>query len=112
MSKLKPTSLGFLVALASCVGLAGCTKADHEAQTHAPSTSGRPALEGDPEPPEPDRELTAKEMPLTDDFRKAAVKLVTPDNYREQIARVERELAQLAQREQRQRQLEAEESLR
>jgi hypothetical protein len=40
-------------------------------------------------------------MPLTDDFRKVAAKLVTPDNYREQISRVERELAQLAEHEER-----------
>ena len=110
MSKLKPTTLGCLFALLSYAGLAGCTKADHDAQAHAASSSGRPALEGEPEPPEPDRELTAKEMPLTDDFRKAAAKLVTPDNYRDQIARVERELAQLAQREERQRQLDAEQA--
>jgi hypothetical protein len=100
------------LVLAACAGLTGCTKADHDAQAHAARSGGRPALEGEPEPPDPDRELTAKEMPLTDDFRKAAAKLVTPDNYREQIARVERELAQLAQREERQRQLDAEESAR
>jgi hypothetical protein len=112
VSKLKRRSLCFLFALASYGGTLGCSRAEPDPHAQGASTNGRPALEGDPEPPKRDRELTAKEMPLTDDFRKAAVKLVTADNYRDQIARVERELAQLAQREERQRQLDADEAER
>jgi hypothetical protein len=89
------TSLCCLVALAGHAGLAGCSKAEHD-----------PA-----HPVRTDNELTAQDMPLTDDFRKAAAKLITADNYREQLARVERELAQLAKREEKERQLDAEESL-
>lgn len=112
MSKLKVTSLCCLFALASYGGWVGCKKAEHDPTPHGASKSSRPALEGEPEPPDPDRELTAKELPLTDDFSKAVAKLVTEDNYRDQISRVERELTQLAQREQRQRQLDADEAAR
>jgi 2-methylcitrate dehydratase PrpD len=88
--------------LAASLILLGCKKDDHDPEAHGEGTS-----ETTLEVPIPsgDYELTASDMPLTEDFRKAATKLVTPDNYREQISRVERELAQLAEREERDRQL-------
>lgn len=108
MSKRKLSSLCCLVALACGASLTGCKKADHDPEAHGDNNTETPALEVPV--PSGDYELTASDMPLTDDFRKAASKLVTPDNYREQISRVERELSQLAEREEQRRQLDAEES--
>lgn len=39
---------------------------------------------------------SAMEVPLPDDFTRAAEKLIGPDNYNKQLARIERELAELA----------------
>jgi 2-methylcitrate dehydratase PrpD len=81
----------------------GCKKDEHDPEAHGEGLSETPALEV--QAPSGDYKLTASDMPLTEDFRKAATKLVTPDNYREQISRVERELAQLAESEERDRQV-------
>lgn len=38
----------------------------------------------------------ASEVPLPEDFTRAAERLVVPDNYKKQLTRIERELAELA----------------
>lgn len=82
--------------LALTFSLAACSKAEKRA--HDDSETGEtlataPALE-DVEEPEV-HELTPSELPLTSDFAKAAAKRVTPDNYRKELVRIEKELAQL-----------------
>lgn len=96
--------LQLLVAvLVASVTVVGCKKDEHDPEAHGEGVGETPALEVPA--PSGEYKLTASDMPLTDDFRKAATKLVTPDNYREQISRVERELSQLAEREERDRQV-------
>ncbi|MEY4515135.1 MAG: hypothetical protein RLZZ450_7257 [Pseudomonadota bacterium] len=85
--------------LAASLSVLGCKKDEHDPEAHGEGLDEPAALEVPV--PSGDYKLTASDMPLTDDFRKAAAKLVTPDNYREQISRVERELAQLAEHEER-----------
>lgn len=97
------TRVNFLAGclLSASLTLLGCKKDEHDPEAHGEGLAETPALEV--QAPSGDYKLKASDMPLTEDFRKAATKLVTPDNYREQISRVERELAQLAESEERAR---------
>lgn len=51
-------------------------------------------------PSKEEYEPNASEVPLTADFEPAAEKRVHPDNYRNELTRVERELIQLERAEQ------------
>ena len=74
MSRL-PIALVLLVALASACDKKKCDDDCRESESYAP---------------------TAMEVPLPDDFTRAADKRVGADNYRKELSRIERELAELA----------------
>ncbi|MDB4976536.1 MAG: hypothetical protein JWN48_4877 [Myxococcaceae bacterium] len=93
------TQLWWACSLA--VALGGCAKLEPEKRAPSEHADGTPSGMRDlphletPEPSSEAHPLTASEVPLTEDFATAADKRVTPDNYRQELATIEKELEQL-----------------
>lgn len=100
-------------SLLLALSVVGCGKSDHALEARAPASEhpdsehiARAPHKGvadvpELETPTPSDDLydpSPSELPLTEDFAKAAETRVTPDNYQRELATIERELEQLAPR--------------